>query len=206
MYEDNDLRRLRDEFQSLPSDPLVLRSESLDLGELAGCAPVVVALAAVHVENGPWHVSADPDTRQDFLLLAETGARIAGYTGQSPVSYWLDFTCRNGAVNVRKTCSQACQRLLNDWHRRQTTRASQNQGSLSVIPDNIKFLRGECGWSQEGLAEEANIAKRRIQEHETGKKIPSPRHCKRYVATFSRALSRNISVYSFKNVELKAHH
>ena len=79
---------------------------------------------------------------------------------------------------------------------------AQLDSKIPLVAYNIKHLRLECGFSQEQLAMKLGFAKRRVQEHEGGKKKPRPEASAAYAKVFSEILHREISPLTLHDSDL----
>lgn len=224
MTKIENLESLQKKFISLDEDLLVIRiaERCLPADFPAGQAGETLSDSKIQVENGPFFIvvfsknietdkckvhSKNARIRGQFLLFAQTGARLAGYTGENPATYWLDRIYPEGqadglSLDLREASADECQRLINEA--RNGSDEVEEESALPPIAQNIKRLREECCLTQEQLADKVGVDKRRIQEHESGKKTPRLQSCKDYAQAFSKELGRKLSGHELRTLYLKA--
>lgn len=219
------LEKLQGQFESLEEDLLVSRiaEKSLPADFPSDQAVEIISeFSKIQVDSGPFYLTVfsknlETDTwrihsknakiRDTFLLYAETAARLAGYQGDSPATHWLDRIYPEGqadgsSLDLREASADECQRLINEV--RNGSDEVEEESALPLVAQNIKRLREECCLTQEQLADKVGVDKRRIQEHESGKKTPRLQSCKDYAQAFSKELDRKLSGHELRTLNLKA--
>ncbi len=203
----SEIRRLQARFDRMPADLWATQITGDPWDEPENV--ISGAFAEIRVENGPWHLSCHskfPDLSEEFKLCARIGAHMAGYSGNSPVTHWLNRICpkdqsRYPHLDLRRASADECEMLIIQVE--STARAIGFNVEWPSVAQKIRSLRVECGFSQEDLAEEMKIEKRRIQEHESGKQ-PSLKFCAWYAGTFAKKLGRTFDVSDFYRSKVKA--
>lgn len=129
------LEKLQKQFESLEEDLLVSRIAEKSLPAdfpSDQAAKILSEFSKIQVDSGPFYLAVfskntETDIRRvhsknakihsSFLLYAETAARLAGYQGDSPATYWLNRIIPQGQaerLDLRDASANECQRLINE--------------------------------------------------------------------------------------------